>query len=489
MTVSLADGLDFEDMFNLAPASLWMEDYSALKQLFDQWRAAGVTDLQALFQEDPSHLQHCSQCLHVLRVNQFTLDLFKAADQETLKIRLHDVFRGDMLNNAIPEFVALWEGQLNFENQSINYDLEGRRINVAVNARVLPGYEDSWARVLVSLKDITTEVQSSSQIQHSEQYARDLFEHSPVSLWVEDFSTVKKLLDEVRSNGIRDFKTFLKVHPEFVTRCMQEIHVLDVNQHTLDLFAAESKQTLIQNVHHIFRGEMYASFAQQLQDLWDGKLVQQYEVVNYSLNGDALHIHLELSVLASHSENWGLALLSLVDITARKKAEAYLEYLGKHDVLTQLRNRAFYTEEINRLARKGPWPIAVIAIDINSLKEVNDEYGHAAGDAILRRLGEVLIKAVDTPACAARIGGDEFIILMPETDERGALVMQERIYSLLELNNQFYPGQTIHIAMGAACGYESSHLESVVHRADQTMYADKMRFYQTKVQNRRLNPV
>ncbi|REM27004.1 GGDEF domain-containing protein, partial [Mycobacterium tuberculosis] len=77
------------------------------------------------------------------------------------------------------------------------------------------------------------------------------------------------------------------------------------------------------------------------------------------------------------------------DITARKKAEAYLEYLGKHDVLTQLCNRTYYTEELNRLARKGPWPVSIVAIDLNGLKQVNDQEGHAAGDSLLRRMGEV----------------------------------------------------------------------------------------------------
>lgn len=487
MTVSLASGLDFEDMFDLAPVSLWMEDYSALKQLFDQWRAQGVTDLLPFLQADPARLAQCSATFKVLRVNQFTLDLFKAPDQATLQSRLHEVFRGEMLDNVLPELLSLWQGELCFENRSVNYDLEGRRLNVQINARVLPGYEACWSRVLVSLKDVTVEMQRTEQLQHSEQYARDLFEYSPVSLWVEDFREVKRLLDEVRSRGISDFRTFLKVHPEFVTRCMQEIRVIDVNQQTLEMFGASDKPELMQNMSQILRGEMYASFAEQLQDLWDGKLVQQREVVNYSLAGDMLHIHMEFAVMSSHAQDWGLVLLSLVDITARKKAEAYLEYLGKHDVLTQLRNRAFYMEELNRLARKGPWPLSVIAIDMNGLKAVNDEHGHAAGDAMLRRIGEVLTKAVDAPACAARIGGDEFMVLLPSTDERGAVAMQERILSLLELNNQFYPGQPIHIAMGHACGQENASLETVVHRADQAMYVEKARFYQEREQDRRLH--
>ena len=106
---------------------------------------------------------------------------------------------------------------------------------------------------------------------------------------------------------------------------------------------------------------------------------------------------------------------------------------------------------------------------------------------MLRRIGEVLTKAVDAPACAARIGGDEFMVLLPGSDERGAQAMQERILSLLELNNQFYPGQTIHLAMGHACGREGASMEAVVHRADQAMYVEKMRFYAGRAQNRRVD--
>ena len=87
--------------------------------------------------------------------------------------------------------------------------------------------------------------------------------------------------------------------------------------------------------------------------------------------------------------------VALTDITARKKAEAYLEYLGMHDVLTALHNRSYYTDELARLQRRGPFPVTVLMIDINGLKTVNDDLGHLAGDALLRRAGEVLRKSVD----------------------------------------------------------------------------------------------
>lgn len=485
MQSSLSSGADFEHMFDLAPVSLWLEDYSALKRLFDAWRADGVTDLLAHFAEDPARIRQCTACLRVLSVNRRTLSLFAASSQAELLDNLGSVFRDDMLDQVAIELAQLWSGSLEFSNQTVNYALDRRRLDVLIHARILPGHEDTWSRVLVSLEDITPQVQGAQRLRRSERYARDLFEHSPVSLWVEDFSAVKRLLDEVRAQGIQDFKTFIKVHPEFVSRCMQEIRVIDVNQQTLQMFGAVSKEDLLNNIGRVFRGEMHDSFADQLQDLWEGKLVQQREVVNYALSGEPVYIHMQFSVLADHQDHWGLVLLSLVDISARKKAEAYLEYLGKHDVLTQLRNRTFYVEELNRITRKGPWPLSVIAIDLNGLKVINDEHGHAAGDTLLRRVGEVLSKAMDASTCAARIGGDEFSVLLPGMDERSALAVQERITSLVEINNQFYPGQPLSLAMGIATCTSGADVEAALHRADKAMYAEKLRYYKENALDRR----
>ena len=485
MQPTVTSDADFTNMFALAPVSLWLEDYSALRELMEQWRAEGVTDLRSHLAEHPERIRQGTASLRVLQVNQRTLQLFAAPTQAQLLAALHQIFRDDMHHQVACEWEPLWAGELEFFNQTVNYALDGRRLDVQVRGRILPGHEQTWSRVLVSLEDITEQKESARQLLRSERYASDLFQHSPVSLWVEDFHAVKVLLDGVRNCGIVDFRTFLKVHPEFVQRCLQEVRVIDVNQQTLRMFNAPSKAALLGSIAKIFHDDIQDSFSDQLQDLWEGKLFQEREVVNHRLSGELLHIHMQFSVLDDYRDNWGLVLLSMVDISARKKAEAYLEYLGKHDVLTQLRNRAFYVEELNRITRKGPWPLSLIAIDLNGLKRVNDEHGHGAGDSLLRRMGEVLAKAVDAPACAARIGGDEFIVLLPGMKMHSALLVQERIHSLVELNNQFYPGQALSLAIGIACCESGSEVEAAVHQADQQMYAAKMRHYQETGINRR----
>ncbi|MGI4778412.1 MAG: diguanylate cyclase domain-containing protein [Janthinobacterium lividum] len=479
---------DFEALFELAPVSLWLEDFSGLRTLFERWRAEGVDDLGIHLRGRPARVAQCMAELRVLRVNGTTLKLFAAPTQDALVASLGTIFRGDMADRFIHEMEQLWNGVLSYENRTVNYTLDGRRLDVQLHVRVLPGHEATWNRVMVSLDDVTARVCAERQREERATYAQDLFEHSPVSLWVEDFSAVKRLLDDIRARGISDFNTFLKVHPEFVARCMQEIRVIDVNQETLRIFGARDKKMLLENIPRIFRGEMRESFAEQLQDLWVGKTRQHREVVNYSLGGEPVNIHMQFDVLEAHLANWDMVLVSLMDITARKKAEAYLEYLGKHDVLTQLRNRTFYTEELNRLQRKGPWPVSVLSIDLNGLKQVNDEEGHAAGDAILRRVGEVLGKVVDQPAWPARVGGDEFAILLPATDERGAEAVRDRVLALLELNNQFYAGRSGHplsLAIGVATCDGRETLDATLVRADKAMYLDKASHYSAQGTERR----
>jgi diguanylate cyclase (GGDEF)-like protein len=472
--------VDTADMFDLAPVSLWLEDFSAVREQFEQWRAHGVTDLRAYLEEDAARIAACSKRIRVVKVNKRTLSLFGADDVGHLVQNLGRVFRDDMLKTHIDELEQLWSGKPRFVSQTVNYTLDGKRLDVLLKAVILPGHEETWSRVLVTIEDITELENTRRRASESERYARGLFEHSPVSLWVEDFSSVKALLDDVRDRGIVDFRTFTNVHPEFVERCMHEIHVLDVNQHTLRMFAAPDKGTLLARLPDIFRDDMQHHFQEQLVELWEGKLFHQREVLNYSLDGSEVHVHLQFSVFPGHEARWDLVLVALTDITARKKAEAYLEFLGKHDVLTKLKNRSFYIDEINRLERKGPYPVTAIAVDVNGLKTVNDQLGHAAGDALLRRAGEVLAKAVEKPYQAARIGGDEFMVLLPGTDERGGEAVMDSIRQLLEVNNQFYSGMPLSFAMGAATAHDSERLEPMLQRADAAMYIEKRAHYDGK---------
>ena len=248
-------------MFEMAPTSLWLEDYQALRVQLDTWRQDGITDLKAFLLEDLSRVAACTAKIKVLKVYRRTLDLFEADCLAHLAENLDRVFRDDMLETHVDELVQLWDGSPNFTGHSVNYTLGGARLDVTLHGRILPGYEKTWARVLVALDDVTLRETARRKLAASEAYARGLFEDSPASLWVEDFSAVKHLLDDLRFQGIADFRVFTDVHPEFVERCMREIRVIDVNRSTLDLFGAATKPTLMRRLTDVFSGDHGQAFS------------------------------------------------------------------------------------------------------------------------------------------------------------------------------------------------------------------------------------
>lgn len=171
--------------------------------------------------------------------------------------------------------------------------------------------------------------------------------------------------------------------------------------------------------------------------------------------------------------------LHLPILPREKKAENYLEYLGQHDVLTKLYNRAFFTEELNRLNRSIIRPVSSIFLDMNGLKETNDQFGHDIGDGLLRRVGNILSQAIlNTPYTASRIGGDEFVILMPGADEANVLIVLQTIQELFNIDNQYYSSHPISIAIGHATTQTNEQIEDMLKRADHHMYQKKKSYYQ-----------
>jgi diguanylate cyclase (GGDEF)-like protein len=173
-------------------------------------------------------------------------------------------------------------------------------------------------------------------------------------------------------------------------------------------------------------------------------------------------------------------LVALQDITARKKAEEYLRYLGTHDVMTGLYNRAFFDETLLKLESERRDPISVIIMDLNNLKITNDRYGHQAGDQLIRRTGEVLKASLDDGYIAARIGGDEFTLILPDTDEQSAYAMMERVVSLVDMNNKFYREPELSLSLGSATSEPGLPLQKVISMADKTMYSNKGLYYRRR---------
>src|SRR5580658_3277105 len=110
MPVPTTDPDDKSQMFELAPVSLWIEDYSEVKALFDQWRAAGVSDIRAYLTANEDRVRQCSERMRILNVNRKTLSLFGARDLAHLKANLGRVLRDETFKSLIDELAQLWDG-------------------------------------------------------------------------------------------------------------------------------------------------------------------------------------------------------------------------------------------------------------------------------------------------------------------------------------------------------------------------------------------
>lgn len=465
-------------VFTLAPIALWLEDFSEIKKQFELWRAQGIQDLRGYLQEDPNRVIECARKIKILNVNQKTLELYEAQDLQHLISNLEQIFKGDMASTYIDELISLWEGQTEFSSQAVNYSLNGKRLDIQLRGTVVPSHEHDLSLVLVSTENITPFTAARRQADQQRLLAESRFVYSPTSLWVEDFSRIKSRLDQLRHLGIDDFNTFLDVHPDFIQQCIRDVLIIDVNQVTLDLFGAPDKNTLLQNIHKIFAGEMQHTFREQLIELWNGNIHHQREAINYALDGSIRHVLLQFTVFPGYEEDWSTVQVALTDITARKKAENYLEYLGKHDVLTKLLNRSHYSEEVNRLERNSLRPVSSIYIDMNGLKVVNDAFGHDSGDDLLRRTGELLNQLVqNTQYSACRIGGDEFVILLPGADEIALHNCLAGLQELLLIDSQFHGNQMLNLSIGSATTLPQESIEEMLKRADQAMYTQKRAYY------------
>jgi len=159
-------------------------------------------------------------------------------------------------------------------------------------------------------------------------------------------------------------------------------------------------------------------------------------------------------------------------------ALARIEQIAVRDELTGVYNRRFVYEtlqrEASRAARLGT-PLSVCLFDLDNFKQVNDSYGHAAGDEVLKRFTEVAARGLRGVDVLARHGGEEFLLVLPDTDVKGALACAERVRANVE-REQFPaipPTHHITVTGAAACAKPGEGVDALVARADDGLYRGK----------------
>jgi len=198
----------------------------------------------------------------------------------------------------------------------------------------------------------------------------------------------------------------------------------------------------------------------------------RYETRQSCKNGQYVWVEVS-SIYQYNDENELVAINNLRNIDERKIAEEKLIHLSYYDQLTDLYNRRFYEEELMRLDTERNLPIALIMADVNGLKLTNDAFGHQAGDELLKNIAQIFKKVCRSDEIISRIGGDEFVILLPKCNESQAKLLIERLNAAISKNKK------MNALLSVSIGYSIKEsgltkMNEVFKEAEDDMYRHKL---------------
>jgi len=206
-----------------------------------------------------------------------------------------------------------------------------------------------------------------------------------------------------------------------------------------------------------------------------GKIVEMANhTILISKNGKEIPIEDSAAPIKDIDENVTGAVIVFRDFSEKKERQKEIEYLSFHDHLTGLYNRRYMEDSIKRLDTDRNIPFSIIAADINGLKLTNDTYGHEMGDKLLINTSEILKKSCRKEDIICRAGGDEFIILLPNTDGKTTKEIIKRIKE--ESKNTMLDSVIVSIALGYSTKHKEDEDIFKIHKeADNNMYKNKLK--------------
>lgn len=431
----------------------------------------------ALMQNSPLAVVQLDAHHRVVSLNPKFEDLFGYQEEEIIGKNLDQLLTNDdILPDAISisqkvisgDFVHVTTQRLTKNGQLVDVDVFG--IPVIVSGEKIG--------VLGLYQDISWQKDAERNIRKSQERYKALFQNSPISLWQEDFSRVKEMLAQISFESEQEMRVYFQEHPDFFTACIQAIQIVDVNRATMVLYGAKDIEELggLWKVAEDLSNDV---FVEELIALQFGHKFFSSEIEQRNLNGELFHANLFLSVVPGYEETWERVIVSIMDITATKDLENKLRYMSFHDSLTGLYNRAYFDQELTRYNGGRMYPMVIAVCDLDNLKRINDTKGHSVGDQAIRTAGLLLAQSARVEDMVARIGGDEFGMIFPQTGERGAESILQRIQKQIETHNaekredDLY--RPISLSVGMVVVDQQTTMFEGFKTADEKMYENKRR--------------
>ncbi len=239
-----------------------------------------------------------------------------------------DKFMGRNINEILPPIAAEMLSQLSAEVRRTGKHTSTEYSMPAGNERHwfscgIDRHPDGESTVFV-VKDITETRNTEQALKESESSYRSIFENSPVSMWIEDFSEVKRYVDDLRTSGIEDINEFFLENPDEVTKCTKLVKLIDVNQATIDLHNVRSKAHVLGNLGDIILEDALDMFREEIVAVTGGKQYYTREATMLNLSGENKHLLVQLIVPPGYEETLSRVLVFMEDLTERVESETIL---------------------------------------------------------------------------------------------------------------------------------------------------------------------
>jgi len=292
------------------------------------------------------------------------------------------------------------------------------------------------------------------------------------------FSIINDLKNRTIKESERSKSSLLSNLPGFAYRCLNDENwTMKFLSHGFTDIVGYDIESVIENKDISYNDIVSEEFRETIRIGWNRALsknerfVSEYQITR--LDGEVIWVW-EQGIGIFDDKGECIAIEGFItDIDSRKNLEKSLEYLSYRDSLTGLYNRRFIEDQIERLEKSRHIPISVIMGDINGLKFINDSFGHNHGDELISIVAKILQESIREHELIARIGGDEFVILLEATTNSQAQKIVARILKKCKKNE--YAKMGLSIALGYSTKTDKNEsLHDVIKDAEDMMYRQKL---------------
>lgn len=294
-----------------------------------------------------------------------------------------------------------------------------------------------------------------------------------------------------RSHAIEELKRSEERHRLLADHATDVIWTMDPSGHFTYISPSAEKLTgfsvsalMRQQMRQLVTRESYAQVKLQMKKaaraLQAGQPYPDYVGEVEQVCKDGRRVWSEVKISGMYADGVFVGILGVSrDLTERRKIEERMRYMAQHDTLTGLPNRTLFTDRLQKALQyvmRNQKSLALMLLDLNKFKPVNDTHGHAVGDLLLQQVAERLKNTIRTSDTVARIGGDEFIILLPQLEQGySASMVADKIQQAIAQPFDIH-GLDIRIScsIGLACYPEDGETDLLLSKvADQRMYQQK----------------